>query len=109
MGALVHLDFEGQYTGHAIHIAVDAHSKWPEVVPMTTTTSTHTIAVLRQTFQAYGLPQQLVLNNGSQFPSSEFAAFCAVNGIKHVRTSPYHPLSNRLTEHTVQSFKPAEI
>ena len=109
MGALVHLDFEGQYTGHAIHIAVDAHSKWPEVVPMTTTTSTHTIAVLRQTFQAYGLPQQLVLDNGSQFSSSEFAAFCAVNGIKHVRTSPYHPLSNRLAEHTVKSFKPEEI
>ena len=49
--------------GHTFLIAVDAHSKWPEVVPMTTTTSNHTITVLRQMFSAYGLPQQLVTEN----------------------------------------------
>ena len=44
--AQVHLDFAGQFRGHTFLIAVDAHSKWPEVVQMTTTTSTHTITVL---------------------------------------------------------------
>ena len=103
--ARVHLDFAGQFMGHTFLIAVDAHSKWPEVVPMTTTTSTHTITILRQMFSAYGLPQQLITDNGPQFSSSEFTTFCAANGIKHVRTSPYHPSSNGLAEQFVQSFK----
>ena len=104
--ARVHLDFAGPFMGHTFLIAVDAHSKWPEVVPMTTTTSNHTITVLRQMFSAYGLPQQLVTDNGPQFTSFAigFATFCAGNGIKHVRTSPYHPSSNGLAECFVQSF-----
>ena len=63
----MHLDFAGQYMGYTFHIAVDAHSKWPEVVPMITTTLTHTVTVLRQTFEAYSLPQQIALDNGSKF------------------------------------------
>ena len=29
------------------------------------------------------------------------------NGIRHVRTSPYHPAENGLTERSVQTFKEA--
>ena len=105
--ARVHLDFAGPFMGHTFLVAVDAHSKWPEVVLMTSTTATHTIAVLRQMFATHGLPQQLVSDNGPQFTSSEFSDFCAANGIKHIRTAPYHPASNGLAERFVQSFKVA--
>jgi hypothetical protein len=43
----VHVDFAGPFMGKMFFIAVDAHSKWPEVYDMTETTSFKTIAVLR--------------------------------------------------------------
>ena len=93
--------------GTDVFVLVDAHSKWPEVVPMSSTTSAQTITVLRNVFSCYGIPQQLVSDNGPQFTSAEFASFCRANGIKHIRTAPYHPASNGLAERFVQSFKMA--
>ena len=71
---------------------------------MSSTTAAATIQVLRITFVHYGIPESIVLNNGPQFSSSEFAQFCHTNGICHVRVPPYHPLSNGLAERTVQTF-----
>ena len=86
-------------------VIVDAHSKWLEVVPMSTTTTEKTLDVLRSMFARYGLPEQLVSDNGPQFVSSEFERFMKENGIKHIRTSPYHPASNGEAERFVQTFK----
>ena len=73
---------------------------------MSSTTTTKTLEVLRQTFAAYGLPEQIVTDNGPQFISDEFANFTKANGIKHnIRTAPYHPASNGLAERFVQSLK----
>ena len=86
-------------------IAVDAFSKWPEIIEMTLAIATNTITVLRDMFARYGLPEQLVSNNGPQFVSSEFTQFCKSNGIKHYRVAPYRPALNNLVECMVQSFK----
>ena len=85
-------------------IVVDAHSKWPEVYPMSTTTAEKTIEVLRHIFASHGLPMQVVTDNGPQFTAKEFAMFLRNNGVKHIRTIP---ASNGLAEHFVQSFKHA--
>ena len=65
---------------------------------MKTTTSIETFAVLRNIFATHGLPVQVVTDNGPQFISKEFAEFVGQNGIKHVRSSPYHRASNGQTE-----------
>ena len=44
----------------------DAHSKWPEVISMLSSTTQATTEGL---FAAYGLPQQLVSDHGPQFTS----------------------------------------
>ena len=103
----IHIDFAGPVEGKMYLIVVDAHSKWPEVIAMNSTTSTQTIIELRRLFSMYGLPQQLVSDNGPQFTSEEFATFCKMNGVKHIRCSPYHPSSNGLAERFVQTFKRA--
>ena len=66
-----------------------------------------TLEVLHNLFTAYGLPKQLVSDNGPQFTSSEFEVCMKANGIKHIRTAPYHPASNGETERFVQTSKRA--
>ena len=58
---------------------------------MSTTTTEKTLEVLCNLFASYGLPEQLVSDNGPQFTSSEFELCVRENGIKHIKSSPYHP------------------
>ena len=91
--------------GHSFLVFVDAHSKWVDAIPMKSTTSIETIAVLRNIFSAHGLPAQVVTDNGPQFISEEFAEFVGQNGINHIRSSPYHPASNGQAERVIQILK----
>jgi hypothetical protein len=68
----IHVDYAGPFQGSMFMVIVDAHSKWLEVVPMSTTTTEKTLEVLRSMFARYGLPEQLVSDNGPQFTSTEF-------------------------------------
>ena len=54
---------------------VDARSKWVEATSTTSFTSGKTTAILRGMFDRYGLPEQLVSDNGPQFASAEFETF----------------------------------
>ena len=72
---------------------------------MPSITSEATIAKLRDIFARYGIPQQLVIDNGSQFTPEEFCKFMKANGIKHTLVALYHPRSNGQTERFVQTFK----
>ena len=103
----IHIDFAGPFMGRMYLIVVDAHSKWPEVIEMRNTTATSTILELRRLFASHGIPRQLVSDNGPQFIAAEFMAFMEGNGIKHIRSAPYHPSSNGLAERFVQTFKQA--
>ena len=84
----MHSDFAGPFMGKMFLIVVDSYSKWFEVEMMPSITN------LRDMFARYGIPQQLVSDNGSQFTSEEFCKFMKANGIKHTLVAPYHPRSN---------------
>ncbi|XP_038055971.1 uncharacterized protein K02A2.6-like [Patiria miniata] len=102
----IHIDF-AQKNGHDFLIVIDAYAKWPEIFHMSSTTANATITVLQDLFSRYGIPYQLVSDNGLQFTSEEFQWFLKVNGVKHVRVAPYHAASNGAAERMVQSFKRA--
>ena len=103
----IHVDFAGPFMNKTYLLVTDAHSKWPEIIEMNSTTSQKTITEIRKLFSAYGLPMQLVSDNGPQFISEDFAQFMKSNGIKHIRCAPYHPASNGAVERLVQTFKKA--
>ena len=86
-------------------IVMNAHSKWPEVVPRTTTSTTRIIEELIKLFATHGLTEQLVSDNSPQFTADEFRIFMRSNGIKHIRSVPYHPATNGINERFVQIFK----
>ena len=103
----VHVDFAGPFMGRYFLLAIDAHSKWPEILEMRSITAAKTISELRKMFAAHGCPEQLVSDNGPQFVSQELATFLKMNGVKHIRCAPYHPASNGAAERLVQTFKKA--
>ena len=101
----VHIDHAGPFLGKTFLIVVDAHSKWLDVKVVPSTNSSATILALRQIFSNLGIPEVIVSDNGTAFTSTEFPTFVQNNGIRHVRSSPYHPASNGLAERAVQTFK----
>ena len=102
----VHLDF---FTLHAKNflIVVDAHSKWIECYPMSSTNSDAVIMKLYELFSRFGLVHTLVTDNATNFTSNQFNNFCISNNIKHVTIAPYHPASNGQAENTVKTVKKA--
>ena len=101
----VHIDFGGPLYGKMYMIIIDTHSKWPEVFEMTSTTAYKTIDVLRGVFATYGLPDQIVSNKGPQFIADQFQMFLKSNGLKHIRSAPYHPATNGAVERFIQTLK----
>ena len=101
----IHIDHAGPYHNQLWLIIVDAHSKWLDIYPVSSTNSQTTIDMLRVSFSNHGLPEMIVSDNAASFTSAQFAEFCDKNGIHHVTSAPYHPASNGLAERAVQSFK----
>ena len=81
--------------GKMFLVVIDAHSKWMEVLPVPSATSTNTISVLRAVFATHGPPEILVSDNGAVFTSGEFVIFLKRNGVRHLTSAPYHPATNR--------------
>ena len=103
----IHADFAGPLDGRMFLIITDAHSKWIEIVIMTSTTSDATISVFERLFPSYGLPHALVTDNGTQFTSSQWKRFMECNRIVHMRSAPYYPATNGAAERNVLTFKAA--
>ena len=101
----LHIDFAGPVLSKNFLVVTDAHSKWPEVMKMPTTTATRIIAVFRMLFASYKLPEQIVSDKGPQFVGDEFTHFYRQNGIKHVRSALYHVATNGAVERFVQTLK----
>ncbi|KAF7646573.1 hypothetical protein LDENG_00185510 [Lucifuga dentata] len=101
----VHIDFAGPVENRMFLVAVDAHSKWPEVAIMRSTTTEKTIEKLGEIFSHFGSPLQLVSDNGPQLVSQEMSAFLQANGVQHIKSAPYHPATNGLAERFVQTMK----
>ena len=103
--ARLHVDFAGPFLGKTFLITIDAHSKWIEAACTQSMSSTVVIEELRTVFAKFGLPETIVSDNGPAFVSEEFELFTKSNGIKHLKSAPYHPASNGLAERAVQIVK----
>ena len=101
----VHIDYAGPFEGKMFLLITDAYSKWLEVHCTNTSTSAVTIELLRKSFSYLGLLEVIVSDNTGTFTSTEFAEFLEQNGVRHIRSPPYHPASNGLAERAVQTFK----
>ena len=72
---------------------------------MKSTTAESTCNTSRTLFPAYGLPEEVVLDNRPQFTAAVFKNFLKKNGVKQTLVAPYHPASNGAAERLVQILK----
>lgn len=99
----IHVDFADPFEERMFLVAIDAHSKWPEVLIMRSTTAGKTIEQLGEIFSHF----QLVSTNGPQFILQDFKRFLEANRVQHIRSAPYHISTNGRAERFVQSMKHA--
>jgi len=86
-----------EFDGRQLLVVVDYFSNFIEVERLHTTTTRAVTRVLSAMLARYGSADTLVTDNGPQFTSSEFAAFCAEWQINHVTSSPhFHSVMGRL-------------
>ena len=91
----IHNDFAAPFLQQMFLIGIDSFAKTPEVIVIKSTTATNTINKLRSLFSLWGIPEQIVSNNGPQFKSNEFKQFLSENGIiTYLTTDPYFSATN---------------
>lgn len=74
---------------------------------MKTTVASETEQKLRTVFATFGLPKTVFSDNGPPFISKQLEMFFQINGIDHITSPPYHPMSNGEAENMVKTFKNA--
>ena len=72
---------------------------------MSSMTSLKTIKVLRTLFALYGIPEEMVSDNGPQLASEEFTQFLKQNVFRSSRVPLYHRASNGAAGRSVQTAK----
>lgn len=77
---------------------IDYGSRYPEVLPLSSTTAAGVIEKLMEVFARFGLPSVLVSDNGPQFIATEMEQFLKKLDIQHVKSSPRYPQSNGMVE-----------
>jgi hypothetical protein len=81
--------------------ATDYFMKWTEVVPLKHSQDEQVISFLETNiFSRFGIPLEIITDNGPAFISAKLTQFLAKLGVKHFTSSAYYPQGNGQAEST---------
>ena len=87
---------------------IDRFSRWPEAIPLQNITAESVARGLVAGWIArFGTPRRITTDLGRQFESEMFRQLNEWLGIKHFKTTPYHPQANGLIERWHRTVKAA--
>uniref|UniRef100_A0A8C1PVR7 Integrase catalytic domain-containing protein n=1 Tax=Cyprinus carpio TaxID=7962 RepID=A0A8C1PVR7_CYPCA len=86
-------------------VITDYATRYPEVFPLKSIKARVVASALIQLFSRVGFPKSIVTDQGSNFMSELLKQVYKLFGIKGVRTTPYHPQTDGLTERFNQTLK----
>ena len=102
-----------EFAGHTYLLVTDFYSKYFEIELLHQKTATCVINNLKKMFARFGIPDEVVSDNGSQYSNTrnvfdstrEFKEFAHEWGFHHTTSSPEYPQSNGAAERAVQTAK----
>ena len=77
---------------------IDLATRYPVAVPLKRVDVETTCSELVDIFASYGVPEEIVLDNGGKFKAQLMEEVLGTMGIQQIRTSPYHPEANGAIE-----------
>jgi transposase InsO family protein len=83
-----------------IFIVVDKFTKWIEVKPTISITLVKAVEFIKEIMYRFGIPNNIIIDNGTQFTTREFKNFCVDSCIKINYASVSHLQSNDQVEHS---------
>ena len=83
--------------------AVDYTSKFFEISRFPNTEASAVINHTKAIFSRYGIPREVVSDNGLQFTSYEYKKFSQEWDFKHITSSPRYPRSNGFVERNIHT------
>jgi transposase InsO family protein len=81
-----------------IFVTVDKFMRWIEVKPAASIIVAKAVEFIKEIIYRFGVPNNIITDNGTQFTAREFKDFCADLGIKINYVSVSHPQSNGQVE-----------
>ena len=82
----------GGYT-HLL-VAIDKFSKWIEVRPLNDIRSEQAVAFFTNIIHCFGVPNSIIIDNGTQFTGRKFLDFCEDHHIRVDWAAVAHPMTN---------------
>ena len=80
-------------------------SKYPEAIPLKQVDVETVAEGMLEVFSRTGIPCEILTDQGSVFTGRIMKELCSVLGISHLKTSPYHPLTDGCLERWLSSLK----
>ena len=112
---LVHVDYVGMEVSISakekpvvknVLVVVDHFTRYIQAFVTNNHTASTTAGVLYNNFfSVFGFPQKLISDHGTEFTGDVIAAMCKLLGIEKIRTTPYHPQTNRSAERVHQTLQ----
>ncbi|XP_014912289.1 uncharacterized protein LOC106962397 [Poecilia latipinna] len=86
-------------------VITDYATKYPEVFPLKSVKAKTVAFCLVQFFSRVGFPKEILTDQGTNFMSKLLKDVYKLIGIRGLRTTPYHPQTDGLTERFNQTLK----
>jgi transposase InsO family protein len=87
---------QGGYTH--ILVAIDKFTKWIEYKPIASLTSAKAVEFIQEIMFRFGVPNNIIIDLGSNFTSLEFFDFCEQRSMQIKYASMAHPRANGQVE-----------